>query len=88
MKQIKGSQLGPIEQCKALSSFVHRYTRDHMPQWVVRGRAVGKVYSVEFDSDQDWLEHTLFWVRNDGQLSRRHIYCESSPTWPDGQKNN
>ena len=88
MKQLNGSQLSPAEQHKALNSFVHRYTRDHVPQWVVRGRAVGKVYSVEFNSDQDWLEHTLFLTRDDGQLSRRHRHCESSPTWPDRQKNN
>jgi hypothetical protein len=74
MKQILGSQLEQSEQSKALACFVHRFTAEHVPQWVQHSNKKPICY---FASDADWLNHTLFWIRNDGKLSEKHRYCES-----------
>ena len=78
MEQVKGSALRPDQQRRALSMFVHRYTAEHRPAWVKDEAAT----PVQFASDREWLENTLFWVRKDGTISGRHHHCESSPTWP------
>lgn len=82
MTQVAGNDLTATEQRKALAQFVHRFTGDHKPQWTNREWKDGKPYPLQFASDSDWLANTRFWVRKDGQISKRHKYCESSPTWP------
>lgn len=82
MQQVKGSEMPRHMQQDALARFVHRFTRDHVPAWVKQDMPNGKPYPIQFDSDEDWLASTLFWVGNTG-LSNKHKYCESSPTWPD-----
>lgn len=82
MVQIKGSEMCLKLQREALAMFVHRFTKDHIPQWARIPRDNGKFYPVQFASDQDWLEHTMFWINKDGSLSRKRNYCQSSPTWP------
>jgi hypothetical protein len=81
-----GSELSPAVQRDALAVFVNRYTRTHRPPWT-RGadptKFPGGVYPLQFDSDADWLAHTMFAVRKDGKLDKRVRHCESSPTWPD-----
>lgn len=85
MKKVKGTELSKAEQQKALAKFVHRFTGDHYPQWANVGRRDGRLlYPLQFKNDNDWLEHTYFWVRNDGKLSEKHRYCDSHPTWPNG----
>lgn len=74
-----GSELVESEQREVLSSFVYRFTREHVPSW-----AKGTDYSPQFASDREWLENTRFPVRKDGRLDRRYHHCESNPTWPDG----
>jgi hypothetical protein len=72
----------PDDQRHVLAAYVHRYTREHVPAWARRepGRC-----PVRFASDAEWLANTSFRVRRDGRLDRRARFCESSPTWPDGQ---
>lgn len=78
MKQVRGDCLQPIEQSKALSRYIHRFTGDHRPNWVTDET----VTPVQFANDRDWLEHTFFWVTKHGRLANNHKYCESRPTWP------
>jgi len=78
-----GSELAATAQRKALSKFVHRFTKDHKPAWAREPMPNGKPYPVQFASDSDWLAHTHFFVNQDGTLSARHKYCMSNPTWPD-----
>jgi len=82
MKTIKGRDMSLKLQRDALNRFVHRYTRDHIPQWAKIPRDNGKFYPMQFASDTDWLEHTVFWITAKGELSNRHNYCQSTPTWP------
>lgn len=80
-----GSELTPEEQEICLTKFVHRFTREHVPQWAKSPRPDGTAYKPQFASDRDWLENTRFRVTKSGRLDRRAKYCHSSPTWPDGQ---
>lgn len=81
--QTLGSKLHPQDQRHVLSAYVHRFTRDHKPSWAIKPRPDGSAYPVQFASDSDWLDHTLFSTRNDGRLDARAEACCSSPTWPD-----
>lgn len=84
MRQVKGSELSQEEQRKALARFVHRFTKQHRPQWANTPRPNGKPYKVQFASDADWLANSLFFVTKEGWLSQQHNHCESTPTWPEG----
>ena len=75
----KGTDLNAEDQRLVLSSYVHRHTKDHKPAWVTWE-------AVQFDSDRDWLENSLFATRKDGRIDARNGHCFSSPTWPDGIK--
>lgn len=83
MRRTLGSLLSPADQRLALSRYVHRYTREHVPAWAHKTR--GGVYQVQFASDADWLSNTTFPVRKDGSLAARGD-CNSYPTWPDSPK--
>jgi uncharacterized iron-regulated membrane protein len=83
MNEILGNLLLPAEQQKALNKFVNRFTRDHKPQWANLPWKDNKPYPVQFASDQDWLNHTLFIVTESGKLDEHIKYCFSNPTWPD-----
>ena len=83
MKTLLGTELDYTEQRKAFASFVHRFTRQHVPQWAKKEWKDGKPYPLQFDSDADWLAHTRFHVTSGGKLSESNDFCESSPTWPD-----
>jgi hypothetical protein len=76
MKQVKGSELSAQQQREVISAFVYRVTGDHTPKTATPSQ------KLQFANDQDWLANTLFWVTDNGELSRRHKYCESRPTWP------
>lgn len=67
-------------ECKA--RFVHRFTKEHKPTWATERGWNGRPFPVQFASDADWLAHTYFHVTKKGELSNRHSYCESTPTWP------
>ena len=84
-RQIKGTELTAQDQKHVLAAYTHRYTRQHKPKWANKPWKDGKPYSVQFASDREWLENTLFWVRADGKLDRRYNDCQSNPTWPDGK---
>lgn len=84
MKQFWGNQLSAEVQRQALGAFVHRFTKEHKPRWAAAPRPDDMApYPVQFASDRDWLDNTLFWVTSRGTLSRVHRHCESFPTWPD-----
>lgn len=78
-----GSNLSPCEQTEALRRFVHRYTRDHKPAWANGLRPDGESYPCQFESDHDWLAHTMFHTTKSGKIHNGFRYCESCPTWPD-----
>lgn len=79
----KGTELCSEDRAYVLAAYVHRFTREHKPRWASAGWKNGLPYPVQFASDADWLEHTLFYVRNDGRLDGRFNFCSSHPTWPD-----
>ena len=81
-KFLLGYELAHNEQRKALAQFVHRFTGEHTPAWARLPMPDGRAYAVQFKDDADWLRHTCFAVNNDGKLSKRVHFCESSPTWP------
>ena len=83
MNYVKGSSLSPSDQRHVLAAYVHRFTRDHRPQWANAPRPCGSPYPAQFDSDGDWLEHTKFAVTIGGRLDKRAGEWQSSPTWPD-----
>lgn len=76
-----GSALSLRDQRHVLAAYPHRFTRDHRPAWASRPDCQN--CPVQFASDSDWLEHTLFAVTRSGRLSGRDTACQSSPTWPD-----
>jgi hypothetical protein len=80
MRRTKGSDLPPALQRQCLAAYVHRCTGEHIPQWARRGNG-SNPYRVQFKDDAEWLANTYFFVTDRGQLSRRHHYCESTPTW-------
>ena len=78
---LAGNKLSPKDQQSVLNSFVHRFTKEHNPQWT----SVHLNYNPQFSSDADWLEHSRFYVKTNGRLDKRYSHCQSSPTWPDGK---
>lgn len=78
-----GSELTKEEQSYVLAAFVHRFTRDHKPQWALSPWKDNKPYPVQFDSDKEWLANTRFNVTESGALDRKVKECNSTPTWPD-----
>jgi hypothetical protein len=83
MKQLLGTELTSINQKKALSAYVHRYTTDNIPQWSQYKWKNGQNYPLQFKNDQEWLANTYFQVTTEGNLKQgRHISCESHPTFP------
>jgi hypothetical protein len=86
MKQISGDKLSPADQQSVRNRYVYRFTGEHTPNWVRSAWASGQVYPVQFRDDNDWLAHTLFWVKEDNTLGTKNVDCESTPTWPHGDK--
>ena len=80
-----GNMLCEEDRRHVIAAYVHRYTREHRPDWALETRPDGRPYPVQFASDADWLANSRFFVRRDGRLDMRHTLCHSSPTWPDGQ---
>lgn len=77
----KGSVLPLKTQQDALRRFVHRFTKEHVPEWA----RSNPNYKPQFASDADWLEHTMFYVTKAGNLDNRYTSCMSVPTWPEGK---
>lgn len=84
MMKIRGSDLSQKLQRECLARFIYRYTDNHTPDWARNVLLNGKPYLSQFASDSDWLENTFFWITKSGELSLKHRYCESYPTWPHG----
>jgi hypothetical protein len=85
MRYVKGSELSAELQRECLAKFVHRYTVDHKPEWAKQPMGNGKLPPVQFISDREWLEHTLFPITNAGKLALRHS-CNSNPTFPTSEQ--
>ena len=81
----RGTELHPDDQKHVLNAYVHRFTKEHKPQWTNEPRSDGTAYMPQHASDADWLQNTTFKVKNDGRLDSRVKQCHSTPTWPDGQ---
>ena len=79
---VKGSELSLIAQSQAKAGFIHRFTGDHRPHWASQPMPNGESYKVQFASDDDWLDNSLFAIRSDGHLDRRFHEHMSFPTWP------
>lgn len=79
---ILGSHLSLRLQAQAKARFVHRFTRQHRPQWA----KANPKYAPHFADDADWLAHTYFEITKQGEFDRRVNHCESHPTWPDGKE--
>lgn len=84
MKRVLGVDLPKRLQAAVLARFVHRFTVDHKPAWASAARPDGSCYKPQFASDQEWLENTLFYVTDKGELSEQQRFCESNPTFPFG----
>lgn len=82
MAWISGDKLTLSAQRIALSSFVHRFTGNHIPAWSKQEWKDGKTYPLQFKDDQDWLNNTLFAITVRGTLDKRVDHCFSTPTWP------
>lgn len=74
----KGSNLHPSDRSYVLRAYVHRYTKEHKPTWAETGPG-----RVQFASDCEWLENTIFATKKNGRLDMRYHSCQSIPTWPD-----
>jgi hypothetical protein len=86
MRYVLGSELPAALQREALARYVHRFTRDHKPRWATERPwklDTREPYPVQFDSDADWLAHTIFPVTAKGRIAERPGSCASTPTWPD-----
>ena len=81
-KEVRGDELPELEQRKALAKFVHRFTKEHVPEWSRKPMPNGKPTPVQFASDADWLANTFFKVNANGTIYSR-THCQSAPTWPD-----
>jgi len=68
-------------ECKA--RYVHRYTCEHIPQWV-KNNPTSYPYP-HFATDAEWLANTSFAVTKDNKLDERAVHCQSNPTWPKGK---
>ena len=77
-----GSELSASDRRAVLASYVHRFTKEHRPQWANRADCAG-CCPVQFESDTEWLAHTRFAVTKAGALDGLVKECESSATWPD-----
>jgi hypothetical protein len=81
-----GCDLSPEDRAEVLRRFVHRYTGNHTPEWVIRHRREHgnrtHIYPLQFATDVEWLAHTRFKVTAEGRLHKGSCYCESFPTWP------
>lgn len=91
---ICGDLLPAALQADALRAYLHRFTREHVPQWARKPRDNGEPYPVQFASDKEWLARTLFpvTVRKGGKLGDHtradNAHCRSFPSWPDGVTEN
>ena len=78
-----GTDLNQMDRSDAIHLFTNRYTREFFPMWAAKERATTATWPVQFLTDQEWLENTLFHVAPSGSLDKRHRECDSTPTWPD-----
>jgi hypothetical protein len=83
---MRGDLLPLDLQREALSSYVHRFTRQHVPAWARQPMPNGNAYPVQYDSDAQWLARTLFPVIRRGDRVTRLAAgdCYLHPYWPDG----
>lgn len=81
---VRGSDLYARLQNEVKARYVHRFTGEHHPAWARQPSPDGRPYPVQFADDSDWLANTFFPITKAGEIARRPAYCESHPTWPNG----
>ena len=79
---VKGTDLSPNQRRHVLAAYVHRFTGDHVPSWAMQPRQDGTKYPLQFRDDDDWLAHTSFPIKKNGDLAKQPSCCRSAPTWP------
>lgn len=73
--RVKGNELTPELQREAKSRYIFRLTKDN-PQ----GLRIQPEAKAIFESDEEWLAHTFFFINQSGHFDARIRYCESG--WP------
>lgn len=84
LPHMRGTALCAADRDYVLRSYVNRYTVEHVPTWAMKLRPNGRPYRVQFRSDYEWLDNTLFNVKKNGRLRADVTSCHSTPTWPHG----
>ncbi len=77
-----GCNISKENQRICLNRFIHRFTGEHMPRWVMNSPNLRKY--PHFKDDQDWLNNTTFAITKKNKLSKTVKHCNSHPTWPNG----
>jgi len=72
-----GNCLNTQDRAEVLRSYVHRFTREHVPAWSRQPMPNGQAYQPQYESDAQWLACTQFRVRRDGRLDKRARSCMS-----------
>jgi len=67
---------------QAKNQYVHRYTMDHIPAWVLKPAPNGKFYAPQFASDKEWYDNTVF---TPNPLCFGTDCYTNGQTWPLGQ---
>lgn len=75
-KWIMGDALTAPQRAEVLRAFVHRYTKEHKPEWARKSMPNGKPYQPLFATDDAWLEAYCFAFTKAGRLDVRVRYCE------------
>ena len=73
VKWVSGRRLRASDRHYVLGRHQERSTGDHP------NRSAGPL---QFASDEEWLEYSLFAVTNEGALDKRFTSVYSWPTWP------
>jgi len=77
-----GHLLHPDDQRHVLNAYVHRYTKEHVPQWAEKPMPNGQSHKPHHETDADWLKHTKFAVKKNGRLHAGATHAQSTPSLP------
>lgn len=75
----------PLSFEEACRSYVHRFTKDHVPAWALHpiGENLDKYPAPHYASDKEWYDNTEF--MGEGTVATRK-YCRSmNESWPCGK---
>ena len=69
---------------EACSTYVHRFTQDHIPNWAHKQREDGTYYAPQYRSDEEWYVNTIFPYEPSHWGPKTHCNSQGA-TWPLGQ---